>query len=548
MRLKPGAKVFLAIVVLVLIGAGAYRLGWLNPVMKVIAPERKPAGKVEQTDFTFAQGGGEKTPAGQAAQPAGGAPSMPPPSGKARKLDRPVRVGIVLYGGFAGGLIANGGKPANKDCLYFKKYGIEVEFAQIDDLGEMANAFRAGGDKGGLDIMATTVDMFAMQYPSMEALKPVTIMQTDWSRGADAIAVAKGISSAAGLKGKSVAVAEGSPSHFLLLYVLTQAGMNAQDIKPVYTASAIEAAQVFKSGKVDACVAWSPDVYMAADSRPGARILASTREATSLLGGTLVARGDFCSEHPDELAKFISGWFDGVKQAEDDPDVAAQVLVKSFEGITLDDANGMLADVKLQDAAGNREFFGLSGTPLVGYDDLFTSANRIWKKVGLLDQTARPDISRDTAFLAAATKSLGLVAVKPATQEFEFKEPTKGVKEQAPIVTKRVSVYFATGSAALDPNAKLILEQAAELAQTFGATYIRVSGNTDSTGSRQMNVELSQKRAQSVVDFLVGKYGFPRAKFIVVGNGPDKPVDSNDTEDGRAKNRRTDFEVLPKEG
>jgi NitT/TauT family transport system substrate-binding protein len=60
-------------------------------------------------------------------------------------------------------------------------------------------------------------------------------------------------------------------------------------------------------------------------------------------------------------------------------------------------------------------------------------------------------------------------------------------------------------------------------------------------------MELSKKRAQSVVDHLVAKYHFPRDKFIVVGNGPDKPVAGNDSEEGRAKNRRTDFEVIPQE-
>jgi NitT/TauT family transport system substrate-binding protein len=110
-----------------------------------------------------------------------------------------------------------------------------------------------------------------------------------------------------------------------------------------------------------------------------------------------------------------------------------------------------------------------------------------------------------------------------------------------------MSVYFATGSHELDPNAKVVLEQAAELAQTFGSAYIRVSGNTDSVGGRQMNIELSQRRAQSVVDFMISNYGFPRDKFIVEGNGPDKPIASNDTEAGRQQNRRTDFEVIPQQ-
>jgi outer membrane protein OmpA-like peptidoglycan-associated protein len=72
-----------------------------------------------------------------------------------------------------------------------------------------------------------------------------------------------------------------------------------------------------------------------------------------------------------------------------------------------------------------------------------------------------------------------------------------------------------------------------------------VAGNTDNVGSRETNMTLSKARADSVARYLASK-GFERGKFDVVGNGPDKPVAGNDSEDGRAKNRRTDFEVIPR--
>ncbi len=87
--------------------------------------------------------------------------------------------------------------------------------------------------------------------------------------------------------------------------------------------------------------------------------------------------------------------------------------------------------------------------------------------------------------------------------------------------------------------------QVVELAATFGSAYLRIAGNTDNVGSRDANVRLSQSRAEAVTRYLVSR-GFDRNKFEVVGNGPDKPVASNDTDEGRAKNRRTDFEVVPR--
>ena len=535
MRLKPGAKIFLTIVVLVLIGAGAYRMGLLKPVVDVIAPERKPTGTVTSEDFNFGRREDQTT-----------ADSETPSTTPSGKLNRPIRVAIVLWGGYAGGIVANNGFTPNKDSVFFKDHGIEVELVQIDDFAESRNAFRVGGDKGGVDIMWDTVDAFALEYSSLADLRPVAIMQYDWSRGGDAIAVASGINSAAELKGKKISVAEATPSHFFLLYMLAQAGLTPNDVTMVFTNSAIEAANVFKAGKVDACVSWSPDVYMAADGRQGARILASTREATHLIADIFVARGDFAERYPNELAGFVSGWLKGVEMANDDPDHAAQMLFQGFDGIKIEDAEGMLADVKLPNSAENREFFELSGSPVISYDELFTAASKIWKKVGLVEQVVRPEVTRNLAFLEAASKEAAPeTEVIAAAEEFEFEPATEEVKKTEPIVTKQISVYFATGSASLDDNAKAVLRDAAEFAQTFGSAYIRVSGNTDNVGSRDMNLKLSKQRAQAVVNHMVNTYGFPYDKFIVVGNGPDKPVADNKTDAGKAKNRRTDFEVLP---
>ncbi|MEM1349228.1 MAG: OmpA family protein, partial [Myxococcota bacterium] len=112
------------------------------------------------------------------------------------------------------------------------------------------------------------------------------------------------------------------------------------------------------------------------------------------------------------------------------------------------------------------------------------------------------------------------------------------------ILTKRISIFFPTGKFELDENSKFILDEAASLAQTFGQTRMRVTGNTDSTGNAKKNRSLSKQRAESVVEYMVDKHGFPREKFVVVGAGPDNPVAPNDTEDGRKKNRRTDFEII----
>jgi NitT/TauT family transport system substrate-binding protein len=110
-----------------------------------------------------------------------------------------------------------------------------------------------------------------------------------------------------------------------------------------------------------------------------------------------------------------------------------------------------------------------------------------------------------------------------------------------------LTVNFETNSYVLSPNEKQrINREIGQSALDFAGFRLRVEGNTDNTGNRNSNIELSRKRAQAVVNYLVSEYNFDEKRFIIIGNGPDKPVASNDTEDGKASNRRTDFEFIQK--
>ena len=85
-----------------------------------------------------------------------------------------------------------------------------------------------------------------------------------------------------------------------------------------------------------------------------------------------------------------------------------------------------------------------------------------------------------------------------------------------------------------------------------GSAYFEVSGNTDSTGSRSTNMRLSKQRAEAVVSYLVDEWEFGAERFVVVGNGPDKPLcDESDPgsegmtlEECRAANRSTRLAIL----
>ncbi|MBX3119729.1 MAG: OmpA family protein [Fimbriimonadaceae bacterium] len=471
-------------------------------------------------------------------------------------LGRPLRVGIVTWPGYAGGLVANGGFKPNKECIYYKNHKLLVEFLLMEDVDVRAKAFAKGGPDG-VDIVWSTVDFWANELPGLNkgGVKSRAIMQVDWSRGGDAIVAAGNINRIEDLAGKQVALALFTPSHWLLEYSLQNSSLDESQqeriVKNIVGKNASPDARIdFVAGKVDAAVVWEPDVSEALAKRPGSKVIVSTKTAANLIADLMVAREDFIAEHPDVIKAFIEGWFDGTAEANRRPDLAVKVLMDNeplYKDLGQKETLNQLSTVKWADLVDNTKMFGLDGSePL--FDRIFKQASTSWVRRGYITQAVTPGQAKNDKFLreiyAATPKD---ARVKPEVDESKFptKPPEEKVTERA-IMTKPVNIYFATGQSSLDPNAKGVLDQIALTAQTYSNAYIRVEGNTDSVGSADKNVQLSQQRAQAVVNYLVNQYGFNRSRFIAKGNGPNKPIASNGTNEGRAKNRRTDILVVPK--
>ncbi len=106
-------------------------------------------------------------------------------------------------------------------------------------------------------------------------------------------------------------------------------------------------------------------------------------------------------------------------------------------------------------------------------------------------------------------------------------------------------IYFDTGKAVVKPESKPALEQVAKLLQADAALKLWVVGHTDSVGSVEDNQKLAQARAEAVAAELVKAHGVAAARLKGYGVGPLAPVASNDTDDGRAKNRRVELVKQP---
>ncbi|MBK7870389.1 MAG: OmpA family protein [Saprospiraceae bacterium] len=104
-------------------------------------------------------------------------------------------------------------------------------------------------------------------------------------------------------------------------------------------------------------------------------------------------------------------------------------------------------------------------------------------------------------------------------------------------------VNFETGAANLTPLSQYELDNLVEVMNKYPNMTIEIAGHTDNTGDAAQNQILSQNRSQAVYDYIVGK-GIAATRLRSVGYGQDRPIDTNDTEAGRANNRRTEFRIL----
>ena len=131
-------------------------------------------------------------------------------------LGRPLVVGVNEWPGFVGGLFANNGLAPNKDCIFYKKGNLLVEFRRRNDPVVMLQEYA----RGDIDVIWSTIDSAVTQLGGLsKGGKPTKVfMQCDWSRGGDAILGTRGINRIEDLAGKKIALITLSPSEYLLQF------------------------------------------------------------------------------------------------------------------------------------------------------------------------------------------------------------------------------------------------------------------------------------------------------------------------------------------
>lgn len=453
-----------------------------------------------------------------------------------------IKVGVVGFSGYSPLYYMNvdpatgRADKANKNSRAYKEFGLLIEIIEMNDPSTSIEAWKSNN----VNVHWWTADSFAPMAEQLSRYNPKIFMAVDKSRGADVCVVKPGISNIQALRGKEIAYQPNSPSQTFLQWMLASSGMTLQDIVSRETASAEEAATLFKSSaQINACITWSPYDLSCISGIPGSSALCTSEQAPDLIADVMFAKEEYLVANQDKMQKFVDCWLSGsaeLNSTESLRDQAANILFKSSPTQqSISDWRSSIDKLRFCTKGDNEEFFGLqqNQSKLTGeqiYNATVISGTRTpWSSIAY------------SQFIKFSALSGLTHAAETTTQ---FTRATNADLNRDAMSTRQVNINFAFGSASLSSEARSIIDsQIVNLARAFSNMRLQVEGNTDNIGDYSGNISLSRRRAQAVVDYLVQQYNFDVNRFIVIGNGPNNPVADNGTESGRAQNRRTEFKL-----
>ena len=505
-RLKPGAKILLTLLVVGGIGWAAYTYYWLPR---------------------------------QSNSSGGGAYASNSPGKKSV-----YKVALSEWPGHMAMVIGNGGLKTQPGSAAADE-GLNLEIVFIED-PIRKNAALQSGD---VDFVWQTVDEMPINMGGFKKadVDARAFLQIDWSRGGDACISSADVQKVEDILNRKSAMMMFSPDHTVFEFMINNSRLTPEQIQKVRKDTSFSSDDftygrvLFTQNKVDVACLWEPDVTLALKGRPGSHRLFSTADATELVADVLLTNQKLLETQPDVAEKVAKTWFAGVAKGEADKQAAAKFIsstVPRFKNeLGYDGTLTALGWVKWTTIADNSYFFGLDGKA-PAFDRVYNQADGIWVQY--------PKAEIKERFTPAALRNDAIVRkiAESETRKAPLEEPKyepKVAATGAPVFTKPVTINFESGKSELDAESMHILNsQVLPQLELAKAMYVRVEGNTDNVGDEKQNLSLSERRAKSVVDFLVSK-GVNAVRVTAKGNGDSNPIGSNKTGDGRAANRRTDI-------
>ncbi len=564
---RPAFYVAVFVVVLALVGVALWRFGAIGPGGKL--------GTFTSDELKQLKGGAEApdssgitTVKEYSYVASARLPEVKGISNYKPMADRTVRFAINVWAGWGPIIFANNGFKPGKAWKVPGGKDFKVELVLIDDPVAMRDAYAAGN----LHVGWATLDMLPLFLEGLRKdtrVMPRVFQQVDWSNGGDGIVVRDTIKTMADLRGKTVVLAQNSPSQFFILNALINAGVQPAEVNFKFTQDAFQAAAAFNADKsISGCVSWAPDIYNLEKVR-GNRLLVTTSTANKLIADVWFARADFAKDNPDVVEGIARGIFDAMVdlKSQEGKQKVAKLMAAGYS-IPESDALGMLGDAHSTNYAENRDFFLNQNNP-TSFERTWSTAYFLYKKINAVTEQTPFDQVMDFSVIQKLGSEPKFASQKNE-YDIHFAPASAGTVqgEKDEILTKTVVIHFFPNSWDLskkvtrtndgkeleelyDPNVGFVVDEIGKLAGQYGAARIVIEGHTD--GSMKASVpkslvqELSLNRANAVKEAVLRKFpSLQPNQFSTNGLGWDKPADPSDP-DNNAKNRRVEVKVYPAE-
>lgn len=271
----------------------------------------------------------------------------------------------------------------------WKNHGLDVNFKDVEDPSDRFIALAAGRLEG----MASTVDAFARQQSN--GVAAVEVFPIDASVGGDGILASNTIQAVSDLKGKTVAVNQGSVSEWFLAQVLQKNGLSLKDVKEQNMKSG-EAGAAFVAGRVDVAVTWEPWLSKA-KARTDGHILVSSKQYPDLIMDSFAFRKDFVQKYPDTVKDFMKAYYEAYSWMQQNQSAALQIIGDAV-GESSDDVKADLSTMTLYDLNLGKQIMGTSSNHGKIYDNVKAAAD-FWKTQGKIDTTVNPSDAVDPSFI-----------------------------------------------------------------------------------------------------------------------------------------------------
>lgn len=307
---------------------------------------------------------------------------------------------------------------------------------------------------------------------------------------------------------------------------------------------------------VDGVVTWTPGDVTVAEQKGGLVSIVSTREYRSQMPHVIIGHKKWMAANRGLVKGLLSAIFeagDRIKASDDALNEAARISAqvyaekdatywaRYFRVQIQTDKQGLQVELggsSVNNLADNLQLFGLAP----GSTNIFAATYTVFGNVAksqypnVMAGFFPADQVTDSSYVAELAKQ----GIGAAADLAAFKTSDQ-VKQ---VVSRRAwEIQFRTGSAAFTPQTEQVLEQLFNDLVVAGGTLVEIHGHTDNKGSADANQKLSEARALAVKKWLetASPSNFPEGRVRVLAHGMSQPVASNETEEGRALNRRVEI-------